>query len=125
MPISRKPANKQEMMEIMYTPGYPKAWENTSDALEARLAVILERTQTKMKKYPPGGLLLLPGELSEFEQAIIEDAFNRIASLSNIDIWAVAVKTRWNDEEFYSALWSRETGFKSILQNYGKPPLVK
>ena len=118
LPLSHKPASKNEALKIMRHPGHPKAWTRTEDKCGARREVIRERVQKKFQKATiqaiEPGILLLTGDVfgARFEHNAIEEIFAEIAAMPNSQAWLIAIVHCWNSVDFYTAIQCPKRGFK-------------
>lgn len=120
IPLSCKPKNRQEAIEMMYCPG-SAAWENVSDRNQVWLNSIIERvsgklTNSRIRKIQPG-IILLPGRLdgSIGEEEVIKQAFSDIrAAIPDSAAWTLATCHQWNEISYFSAIdtCGAETAFR-------------
>lgn len=118
VPLSIKPANRQEALDIMYNPGH-SPWEKVSDRNQVWQEVIHDRVAKKIGN--PGvreiaeGIILLPGKIegSFGEDLAVKEAFAAIrTAIPESAAWTFAVCNQWNDYHYFSAIDSPEDGFK-------------
>jgi hypothetical protein len=127
LPLSHKPANKSEALEIMSCPGHSMAWARTEDECRVRREVIHERVQKKLQKATiqaiEPGILLLTGDVfgDRFEHNAIKEIFAKIAAMPDLQAWLIAIVHCWNSVDFYTAIQCPKRGFKFKRRSYNCP----
>lgn len=122
IPLSVKPRNRQEALDMMYVPGL-SPWENVDDRNQVWFNSIYERVAKKMsiprfREISPG-IILMPGQIegSYGEDRAVELAFNAIrTTISESEGWTLAICNMWNHLHYFSAIDAPESGFQ-IKQN--------
>jgi hypothetical protein len=110
IPLSYKPKDRQEALEMMYCPG-ESSWENVSDGNKVWFDSITERVATKLSnsgvRHIQTGVILLPGRMngSFGEVETVHRAFSAIrTAIPESEAWTLAICHQWNDLSYFSAV---------------------
>jgi len=118
IPISYRPHNGAEALEIMLNPGHPLGWEGVSERCAVRNETLVSRALSKLENpavqaLNPGVILLtgnLMGDPHE-EQALLT-AFQEVAALPSAVGWQFGTVYQWNCSSFYSTVYSAQSGLQ-------------
>jgi len=85
------------------------------DEENAYFNLITSAMETKIEKYPLGGVMVLEGPCSSHDrelQRAVALAFSQIRSVEGSDRWTYVFLSRSNSVEFYSAIFSPNIEFE-------------
>lgn len=111
MPLSGQYTSAQQR-EIMWTPGHSGVWETHEANLKTRCRLIVSAIEKKMVKFPPGGMLILKGNVGcdqdpfGWELEMIKQAFNHVRQANEASKWVFVIHNRQPPFQLFSALSS-------------------
>jgi hypothetical protein len=107
-PVGGKYKSRDELLNVM-NPWGGGGWASVEQEAVARCSLILDAMRKKIKKHPPGGIMVLdahchPNDL-ELPSAIAV-ACDKVRSVPGSDKWTYSFISRSNHIEFYSTIFS-------------------
>lgn len=118
IPLSIKPRNRQEALDMMYVPGL-SPWEDVDDRNQVWFNSIYERVAKKLSspriRAISPGIILMPGQIegSYGEAHAVAQAFAAIrASMPAYNGWTIAICHQWNHLHYFSAIDAPGLGFE-------------
>lgn len=109
---------KSEFQSAMY--GRHTTWEPTADAYQIRGGLLESAIQSKVKKYPPGGLMVLEADFvtHECDLQALQSIFKLVSAfpVPGLDRWTLVFRQRSNDCQFVSALFSLREGWQTSFK---------
>jgi len=113
-PLTGKYESRDELMQAM-NPFGGGGWAKVSDEAVARYDLICEAIKKKIEKHPPGGVLVMDGDVHprglEFREAL-EVAASQSLFLPGSERWMFAFSDRANSQQFFSAMFAKDIPFE-------------